>query len=64
MLNQPGSVPEPNVHPVVYPWGMPQNFVPQTANEGAFIPYQSMTVPTVNGNYIAYPWGIPPHLSP
>lgn len=43
---------------------MPLNFVPQTANEGAFIPYQSMHVHPFNGNFIVHPWGIPPYLSP
>lgn len=41
-----------------------RNFVPQTANGGPFIPYQSIYVHPINGNSDVRPWGIPPHLSP
>lgn len=53
--NQPSSVSGPSVPSAMYPWGMPHNFVPMTANRGAFILYHPIPVHPVNGNFVVHP---------
>lgn len=62
--NQLGSLPRPSGYVAIYPWRMPQNFAPQVANGGSFVPYQSVPLLPVNGNAIIHPWRMPLHLSP
>lgn len=56
--NQSGSLCVSSGHATVYPWGMPQNFTPQVANDGSFIPYQPMPLPLINGNVSIHTWGM------
>lgn len=62
--NQSGSLCISSGHATFYPWWMAQNFIPQVANGGSFVPYQLVPLPPINGNVAIDPWGMPSHFSP
>lgn len=53
--NQSGSLLGSSGYVDVYPWGITQNFTPQVANGGSFVPYQPAHLPPINGNTTIHP---------
>lgn len=53
----------PSRHDVVYTWGMPSSYTPQSTKGSAFILYQPFVVPHADGNSVAFPQGMPTHHS-